>query len=782
MRKRLNRVMAFVAILPLVAGGGMGINTKVCKAQNPIVQTVYTADPAPMVYNGALYLYTSHDEDGASYYEMNDWRCYKTTDMQNWTDLGSPMGYKTFSWATGDAWAGQCIERNGKFYYYVPVAVNGGTAIGVGVADKPEGPFKDAIGRPLVGPGFGNIDPTVYIDNDGQAYLYWGNPGLNYVKLNADMTSYSGSVQSVNLTTQGFGTRTGNKDRSTLYEEGPWFYRKGNLYYMVYAASGIPENICYSTSTSPTGPWTFRGVIMPSGGGSFTNHPGIVDYKGHSYFFYHNGQLPGGNGFQRSVAVEEFKYNPDGSIPTINMSKNGPALLSYLNPYEKNEAETICWESGVETEPCGEGTQNVGFIDNNDYIMVKGVDFGTGAKSFEARVASATNGGNIEIRLDSVSGKLVGTCKVEGTGNWQKYVTKTCDISGATGTHDLYFKFTGGSGSLFNFNWWKFTSQSGVVPSTEPSTQPSVVPSVQPTPTSALGFEEGKVEDGWYYLKGVGSQKYLQVQDNVGENGRNVEIGTMAGKAGQKWKVTNQSDGTITLLSGLGSFNLDIAMNEDKDGANTHIYSAWNGQSQKYKLQKTLDADTFIIRTSTSDYTKALDVYEHKTADGSNVCQWTYYGNKNQQWVFERIDAAPSPSPSLEPTKEPSTEPSTEPSPSPSQEVPSPTPSQVVIPSQATGDEFSCEYSVVSDWGNGYQSQIVLTNHSSKTYNGWTLTFNCSNKITSLWGAELSGQTGADVVVKNPSWAPALEPGASVTINFVAEGSSSNEPSNYKLS
>lgn len=772
MRKHLKRVIAIASAVPLLTSGGLSLNTTICKADNPFVQTLYTADPAPMVYDGALYVYTSHDEDGASYYEMNDWRLYKTTDMQNWTDLGSPMGYKTFSWATGDAWAGQCIERNGKFYYYVPVAVNGGTAIGVGVADKPEGPFKDAIGKPLVGPGYGNIDPTVFIDNDGQAYLYWGNPGLHYVKLNSNMTSYTGGVQSVNLTTQGFGTRTGNKDRKTLYEEGPWFYRRGNLYYMVYAASGIPENICYSTSSSPTGPWTFRGVIMPSGGGSFTNHPGVIDYKGHSYFFYHNGQLPGGNGFQRSVAVEEFTYNPDGSFPQISMSKNGPAQIAYLNPYVRNEAETMCFESGVETEACGEGTQNVGYIENGDYIKVKGVDFGTGAKSFEARVASATNGGAIEIHLDSLNGKLAGTCTVPGTGAWQTYTTKSCNISGATGRHDVFFKFTGGSGSLFNFNWWKFTSESGAVPSTEP--QPSQKPSSKPEPSTdvSIGFEEGKVEDGLYYLKSVDSGKYLQVKDNIGENAKNVEIGTGCEADGQKWYVTNREDGTITLKSALGAFNLDIGMNEDKDGANAQIYDAWNGQSQRFKLQKTADSKTFIIRTSTSDYTKAIDVYDFGKTDGTNVCQWSYYGNKNQQWVFEPVEKKPVTSvlPSIAPSV----------APSPSKAAPEP--SEEVKPSQAVSSNVGCKYSVVSDWGNGYQGQIEITNDSAKTFHGWTLTFDSASKIESLWGADFIEQNGTKVTVKNPSWAATLAPGASITINYVANGSSSSMPGNFKFS
>lgn len=431
----------------------------VCHAENPIVQTRYTADPAPMVYNGTCYLYTGHDEDGSTYYTMNDWRCYSSTDMVNWVDCGSPLSYSTFSWAKGDAWAGQCIPRNGKFYYYVPVnQKNGGMAIGVAVSDSPTGPFKDALGHPLASTGTGDIDPTVFIDDNGQAYLYWGNPNLYYVKLNQDMISYSGSIVKVPLTTEGFGVRNGNAQKPTLYEEGPWFYKQNGMYYMVYAAGGIPEYICYSTSTSPTGPWKYRGKIMPTQGKSFTNHPGVIDYKGNSYFFYHNGALPGGSGFTRSVCVEQFKYNADGTFPTINMTTTGVSAISNLNPYVKTEAETICTESGVQTEKCSEGGQNISNIENGDWIKVKGVNFGTGAASFNARVASATSGGNIELRLDSPTGTLIGTCSVQGTGGWQSWVNKSCKVSGAKGVHDLYLKFTGGNGYLLNVNWWQFSS------------------------------------------------------------------------------------------------------------------------------------------------------------------------------------------------------------------------------------------------------------------------------------------------------------------------------------
>lgn len=449
-------------------------------ADNPVIQTAYTADPFPMVYDGVCYLYADHDEDVTvnNFYTMNDWKCYSSTDMVNWKDHGTVLSYKTFSWAQGDAWAGQCIYRNGKFYMYVPMTrANSGGArvIGVAVSDSPTGPFKDALGKPLItNNGAQDIDPSVYIDDNGQAYLYWGNGNLYYVKLNQDMISYSGSVVVAN-------------PKPSNFTEGPWFYKRNNLYYMIYAGMGSgSENIAYATSTSPTGPWTSKGVIMPTQGNSFTNHPAVIDYKGNSYFFYHNGALSGGGSYKRSICIEQFKYNSDGTIPQMTMGKTGATQLVNLNPYTKTEAETICWASGLKTETCSEGGMDVCNIENGDYLKVAGVDFGTGATSFDARVASSASGGSIEIRLDSISGKVVGTCSVSGTGGWQTWTTKSCTISGATGIHDVYFKFTGGSGSLLNFNWWKFTGDSS-----------TPTPTVTVTPTSTIVYgdlnNDGKI-------------------------------------------------------------------------------------------------------------------------------------------------------------------------------------------------------------------------------------------------------------------------------------------------
>ncbi|MBP2479655.1 hypothetical protein JOF53_008527 [Crossiella equi] len=443
---------AILAVVCLLA-----MSPAIASADNPIVQHIYTADPSPLVHDGRVYLYTGHDEDGSTTFTMKDWRVWSSADMVNWTDHGSPLSLATFSWARSDAWAGQAVQRNGKFYWYVPVTsrATGRYAIGVAVADSPTGPFRDALGRPLVENG--EIDPSVFVDDDGQAYLYWGNPNLWYIKLNADMVSYSGSGPTrIPLTPAGFGTRTGDPNRPTLYEEGPWVFKRKGLYYNVYAAKCCSEHIAYSTAPGPTGPWTYRGTVMPTQGRSFTNHPGLIDFKGGSYFFYHNGALPGGSGYTRSVAVEKFSYNGDGSIPTMTMSTAGPPPADVLNPFVRQEAETIAWGSGIETERASEGGMNVGWIENGDSIKVKNVAFGGGARSFSARVASGAAGGAIELRLGGPSGTLVGRCAVGGTGGWQNWATVSCPVSGATGTQDLHLRFTGGSGYLFNLDWWQF--------------------------------------------------------------------------------------------------------------------------------------------------------------------------------------------------------------------------------------------------------------------------------------------------------------------------------------
>ena len=236
-----NNILAlYLGFLPVLA-----------TAQNPIIQTKYTADPAPMVHNDTLFLYVGCDEKDApsNAYLMREYRLYTTTDMVNWTDCGAPLKTSDFKWSAGDASAAQCIERDGKFYWYISSQnrFSPGSSIGVAVADTPYGPFRDALGQALVTNdmttaakhSWDDLDPTVFIDSNKQAYLYWGNGACYQAKLNKDMISLDSSITALDI-----------KDQTAFvgrFTEAPWVYKRNNLYYMIYAAE-FPESIHYSTS------------------------------------------------------------------------------------------------------------------------------------------------------------------------------------------------------------------------------------------------------------------------------------------------------------------------------------------------------------------------------------------------------------------------------------------------------------------------------------------------------------------------------------------------------
>ncbi|MFD6568729.1 family 43 glycosylhydrolase [Micromonospora profundi] len=588
LRRTIAMITGLLCVITLVPG--------VAKADNPIVQHIYTADPAPMVHNGRVYLYTGHDEDGSTYFTMREWRVFSSADMVNWTDHGVPMNLATFSWADANAWAGQVIARNGKFYWYVPVRQrsNGQMVIGVAVGDSPTGPFRDALGRPLVGNG--EIDPHAFIDDDGQAYLYWGNPGLWYVRLNPDMISFSGSATRIPLTTAGFGTRNGNASRPTLYEEGPWVFKRNGLYYNVFAAECCSEFIAYSTAPGPTGPWTYRGTIMPRQGASFTNHAGVVDFQGGSYFFYHNGALPGGSGYTRSVAVEKFTYTSSGMFPTINMTTTGAPQIGTLNPYVRQEAETIAWGSGIETEASSEGGMNVGWIENGDYIKVKGIAFGAGATSFSARVASATSGGRIEVRLDSANGPTVGTCTVGGTGGWQAWTTSTCAVSGATGTHDLYLRFAGGTGNLFNINWWQFNA--GTAAAT-------------------------------YRITNRNSGQVIDVQQPNLDNLAVIGQWTSNGATWQQWRFLDAGGGNVRLQSVNSGKCVDILNASTADSAQVIQYTCHDGLNQVFTWRPSSDGYYNLVNVNSN---KCLGVVGNSTTAGAALEQRTCATSTSMQW------------------------------------------------------------------------------------------------------------------------------------------------------
>jgi beta-xylosidase len=295
-------------------------------AANPIITNVFTADPAALVYKDTVYLYTGHDvpPDRVEGYRMNDWLCFSSTNMVDWTPHGSPLAVTNFAWAIRDAWASQVIERNGKFYWYVAVehATIHGKAIGVAVSDSPTGPFKDARGSALISNdmtkatkiSWDDIDPTVWVDDGGQAYLFWGNQKCYWAKLKENMTELDGEIQVI------------PDEQAKNFTEAPWIHKRGNLYYLSYA-TGFPEKTAYATSPKITGPWTYRGLLGEIAGNSNTAHQSIIEYKGISYFIYHSGGIqPKGGSYRRSVCIDYLYYNPDGTIRRVVQTTEGTDL------------------------------------------------------------------------------------------------------------------------------------------------------------------------------------------------------------------------------------------------------------------------------------------------------------------------------------------------------------------------------------------------------------------------------------------------------------------------
>lgn len=439
----------------------------------PLFQTKFTADPAPLVVGDTLFLFTSHDaspedipdvnERSSAGFFMYDWLLWSTTDMVNWTEHGAVASLKDFTWRSREngAWAIQTVERNGKYYLYAPLHGHG---IGVLVADSPYGPFRDPLGKPLVWQRehWEDIDPTVFTDTDGQAYMYWGNPHTYYARLNDDMISLHDSIVRLSYHIE-------------HYQEGPWFYKRNNKYYLAFASTCCPEGLGYAMSDSPTGPWTSTGYIMRPTQRDRGNHPGICEFKGRTYVFGQNYDLMHIQSFvhheRRSVSAAELKYRPDGTIEEVPYWLDLKPLeqLHWLNPYRRVEAETMAWGYGLKTAKMGidntgvvaDMPQSTGRcnmyvydIDEGESIRLRGVDFGDGAKSFQL-VASALGKCTVTLRLDRSDGPVIATLAVKNTGSLEQYKSFTAKVRRATGVHDLYLCFDRVTAPI-RLDWWQF--------------------------------------------------------------------------------------------------------------------------------------------------------------------------------------------------------------------------------------------------------------------------------------------------------------------------------------
>jgi arabinoxylan arabinofuranohydrolase len=333
------------------------------------------------------------------------------------------------------------------------------------VADRPEGPYKDLLGKAIIDrntPNCGSagmewlFDPGLFVDSTAsgtQAYVVFGGGapyGSNFriVKVNDDMKSISGTPLTLEA-------------KNSF--EGPFIHKYNNKYYLSYPTSGA-SNIDYLMSDDPMTGWVHKGTVLPNptldGKNINTNnnsHESIIEYKGQWYMFYHDRRISNAT-YKRNASVDILKYNTDGTMQKVIVTSAGPAQIKKLNPYDTIQAETIWKQNGIETEFCNEGGVMVTNIAAGDYTSLKGVDFGTGAKTFEVRAASASSGGTVEVHLESATGTVVATCSVTGTGGATTWKTFSCDVTDCSGVKNVYFVYKG-TGEPFRLNWFRFTSK-----------------------------------------------------------------------------------------------------------------------------------------------------------------------------------------------------------------------------------------------------------------------------------------------------------------------------------
>ncbi|WP_082096668.1 glycoside hydrolase family 43 protein [Paenibacillus wulumuqiensis] len=474
---------------------------------NPLMDHKLGADPYSLVYNGRVYVYMSSDTyvynaDGSikdnDFSALDRIQVISSADMVNWTDHGTiPVagannknnGRGIAKWAS-NSWAPAVAYKkiNGKDKFFLYFA-NGGAGIGVLTADTPVGPWTDPMGRALLThntPGMAGVtwlfDPAVLVNDDGSGYLYVGggipnesdpasiaNPKTaRVVRLGADMISTTGNAQTI--------------DAPYLFEDSGIHKYNGKYYYSycinfagTHPAQYPAGEIGYMVSDNPMGPFTYKGHFLKNPYSFFgvggNNHHAVFNFKNEWYVVYHaqtvsKAQIGAGKGY-RSPHINKLVHNGDGSIAEVQANMTGVGQLANLNPYTRVEAETIGWQAGISTEPSQAGggpisNMNVTNINNGDWIAVGKADMGwSGARAFKATVASNT-GGTIEVRLDSATGPLVGTLQVPSTGGMQNWREVQTTIRNATGVHNLYLVFTGGSGNLFNLDAWQLVPNAGI--------------------------------------------------------------------------------------------------------------------------------------------------------------------------------------------------------------------------------------------------------------------------------------------------------------------------------
>jgi hypothetical protein len=418
-------------------------------ARNPLLpRDVFVPDvEARQWADGRIYLYGSWDIGGRDDYCSTLYHVFSSPDLANWTDHGVSLcttgANSAVGWSGANLYAPDAVYRNGLYYLYF--CLSDGSE-GVASSTCPAGPFKDAVRIP----GMDGIDPGVFIDDDGQAYIYWGQfDKVRAARLNPDMKSIDidSIVQPLSVAEHNF-------------HEGSSMRKRNGIYYYVYADTGRhggrPTCLGYATSSSPLGPFTYRGVIIDNFScdpAVWNNHGSIAEFNGKWVVFYHRSSR--GTIFNRRVCAEPITFQDDGAIPEVEMTSQG--VGSPIGAHGAIDAGMACLLGGnVRIDGCPLGGEQLAQIKCGDWAAYKYLDFGSGPSKFAA-TASCPGGGRIELRLGSPDGPVIGSCAVPDTGVESKYVTAACPVQKTGGIHALYLIFTGlGDGAAMNVARFQF--------------------------------------------------------------------------------------------------------------------------------------------------------------------------------------------------------------------------------------------------------------------------------------------------------------------------------------
>ena len=432
-------------------------------AQNPFITDQYSADPAARVFNEKLYVYPSHDilaregKGRVGWFCMEDYHVFSSSDLTHWTDHGVIVTQNTVPWVKPDSysmWAPDCIYRNGKYYFFFPStprdsSYGKGFAIGVAIADKPQGPF---VPQPAPIKGVHGIDPNVFIDKDGQAYLYWAQGNIYAAKLKGNMLELaSDPVILQELPTKGL-------------KEGPFLFERNGIYYLTYPhVRNRTECLEYATGNNPMGPFTVRGIIMDeSPTGCWTNHQSIVQFKGQWYLFYHHNDLSPRFDKARSVCIDSLFFNEDGTIRKVMPTFRGVGITKATDTIQPDRysriSDTGAVISFLDTADTFKGWKTT-FDRANAWEQYNSVDFGKRRlTSVSMRVSSAT-GATLEIHTDALDGPLISEFEVPAGDGWQ--IVKAPLKQFTSGIHHLFIELKNGKHA--EVDWLLFNTETGVL-------------------------------------------------------------------------------------------------------------------------------------------------------------------------------------------------------------------------------------------------------------------------------------------------------------------------------